>query len=1116
MCVLDSDGEKLPDSKTRSIVGQMRSHYSKGPLMSLLPSAVIDLETTGFRPSDRVVEIGVVLMDHDLVEEGTWETLIQPDRDIDNAHVHGITATDLVRAPRFSGIAKELAELLSGRVLIAHNAPFDTRFLVGEFARVGVDLPSPSAWSQCTQRLSRELLPGSPERLSAALDVLGLKNSRPHAALSDALATADLYREIITNYAASNHHLEGLLLPTPLLAGDASVMPEKVVIRGEEEAGAAGWLQRLADHIPDTGLIEVDGYRQTLRASLIDGQLSVSEVEQLINTAEQLGISRDEASEIHGDYLRQLAVEAWADGVVTPDERQSMHDIAVQLGVDAREVEKLLKEPVEGESEYFGLRPGDRVSFTGLLELGRDNWESRATAAGLSVGGVTRTSAVVVSANPDSMSGKARSARQHRVPIIDEPTFARLLHQLEESPGRGVIPVATTTENSWHVELFPWSTEPSQDVRTVEDLTAVWIRDHAQQPLYLLSSRLDRKVLPEGLNPAGQLAVRWLKYFPEPLTATLEELGDLPGIGNTRLRKVVSATILAALDAPDLLDYQLNAPIYADDDLEAAPFTLEGSRVETTKIRGSSETALSTLAAWWWLVEGRSPIPHGQTPMLVENALETLAEDPFWLDPAAMAVAQSRDEISATIGSDDRDIGIFRDRLLGDSTLDELGSTHGVTRERIRQLEVQLKARLAQPHLITDLVVQALPRRFGVLALRADVLATLPSLGEEGPILGRNMLRTLELMSSEWELSGGWFQEVGFAAKLDDALARLADDYGVIQLDDMVSFLGIDVELLQQRLHEFPTSALLLLGDHILTQVGSYGKRGAAVLSIAGEPLSAEEIFSQLGTGNIRSMSNALAIDDRITRIGREQWALKEWGHEAYTTLAEWIAKRVDEAGSVSINELIEDATNSLGVSASSVRSYVSTAEFDVNGGMVTRAEEITTEWADPAEVADLFLSENGWVLLTTVNFDHMRGSGFGVPKGVATILEITWLQKRLMESPLGEQVVSHTRSGVSIGSIRRFLQEIDAQEGDRIWISFSRDGYFNVHPAVSRREGLTGMAEVLNILGLEGQISPIDSQAMGRLNEAIGLEPGAPRRKTVSRFRHRRQDDLADLIAEL
>ena len=63
--------------------------------------AVVDFETTGFGSTDRVIEIGVVLLDHNREVESTWETLVQPQRDIPNSFVHRITPTDVVDAPLF-------------------------------------------------------------------------------------------------------------------------------------------------------------------------------------------------------------------------------------------------------------------------------------------------------------------------------------------------------------------------------------------------------------------------------------------------------------------------------------------------------------------------------------------------------------------------------------------------------------------------------------------------------------------------------------------------------------------------------------------------------------------------------------------------------------------------------------------------------------------------------------------------------------------------------------------------------------------------------------------------------------------------------------------------------
>src|SRR5437762_14191373 len=88
------------------------------------PLAFVDVETTGFSPAEnRIAEIGVVTVDGDRVDR--WTTLIRTSQ-------RGQLASSIVSepgglddAPSFSDIASDLAQRLSGRLLIAHNARFD-------------------------------------------------------------------------------------------------------------------------------------------------------------------------------------------------------------------------------------------------------------------------------------------------------------------------------------------------------------------------------------------------------------------------------------------------------------------------------------------------------------------------------------------------------------------------------------------------------------------------------------------------------------------------------------------------------------------------------------------------------------------------------------------------------------------------------------------------------------------------------------------------------------------------------------------------------------------------------------------------------------------------------
>lgn len=97
--------------------------------------AIIDTETTGFGTKDRLVEIAVVVVEgREIVLE--WETLINPERDISNSSIHGITPELVSLAPTFSEIESDLSRLIDGTVMVAHNLSFDQRMIEQEFKRI--------------------------------------------------------------------------------------------------------------------------------------------------------------------------------------------------------------------------------------------------------------------------------------------------------------------------------------------------------------------------------------------------------------------------------------------------------------------------------------------------------------------------------------------------------------------------------------------------------------------------------------------------------------------------------------------------------------------------------------------------------------------------------------------------------------------------------------------------------------------------------------------------------------------------------------------------------------------------------------------------------------------
>ena len=169
--------------------------------------AVIDLETTGgspkahwdkrdrFHPASEITDVGVVEMMGPVVV-GSFERLCAIDGEIPALiqRLTGITPALLGGAPSWERVAFELPAVLEGRVWVAHHAPFDGSFLKAW-------LPE-GLWSRhrlvCTRLLAKALIPEAESRaLPRLCALLGIPNRRPHRALPDAEATAELMKHLI-------------------------------------------------------------------------------------------------------------------------------------------------------------------------------------------------------------------------------------------------------------------------------------------------------------------------------------------------------------------------------------------------------------------------------------------------------------------------------------------------------------------------------------------------------------------------------------------------------------------------------------------------------------------------------------------------------------------------------------------------------------------------------------------------------------------------------------------------------------------------------------------------------------------------------------------------------
>lgn len=370
---------------------------------------VFDCETTGFGKHDRIVEIAALTLDPKTLEPtDEYDTLINPERDISNAGVHGITASMVEAAPTFPEVAATLARRLHGAILIAHNLSFDARMLGQEFARFGVEFNAGAGF--CTFKVTRE-------KLNAACSRYGITLNHQHRALADARATASLAREVFVDNDAelASANLGYVRLPLNVRT-----------LRRESSDAVISEMARIVSlsYFPcaDEALLH---YLDALDWVLDDGYIDDEERAAMKALASNLGITVEQCHQAHRSYLSSIIAAAERDGIVTESEKRLIENVANVL-----DITDVTLPNVTQLSASSSLQCGMRICFTGEVivngkKFERDLLQERSAIVGMQpVRDVTKNGCdILVAADISSQSGKARKARKYGIPVIEITKF---------------------------------------------------------------------------------------------------------------------------------------------------------------------------------------------------------------------------------------------------------------------------------------------------------------------------------------------------------------------------------------------------------------------------------------------------------------------------------------------------------------------------------------------------------------------------------------------------------------------------------------------------------------------------------------------------------------------
>lgn len=193
-----------------------------------------DLETTGIQPkTDAIVEIGAVRFNNAKPVE-TFCTLINPGRPIppEASAVNGITDEMVGDQPGIETVLTQLADFCGDLPLVAHNAPFDFKFLLGAVEKHRARAPKGVVLDSCA--LARIVFPGMFNyKLGTLVRHFGFPNGTFHRAEEDSVYCGLLFARIVealekAGQSASVHALLELAKQPPLQFPQYQARPEQL------------------------------------------------------------------------------------------------------------------------------------------------------------------------------------------------------------------------------------------------------------------------------------------------------------------------------------------------------------------------------------------------------------------------------------------------------------------------------------------------------------------------------------------------------------------------------------------------------------------------------------------------------------------------------------------------------------------------------------------------------------------------------------------------------------------------------------------------------------------------------------------------------------------------
>lgn len=356
----------------------------------------------------------------------------------------------------------------------------------------------------------------------------------------------------------------------------------------------------------------------------------------------------------------------------------------------------------------------------------------------------------------------------------------------------------------------------------------------------------------------------------------------------------------------------------------------------------------------------------------------------------------------------------------------------------------------------------------------ARLLDMQPVLRREVPTLGVPLWLALDRLDDGFEVTGPWAVAPDLRAARASTIVMLEQfesGNGVLPLETAARTLRLSTDEAREWLEycEIP-----VLDDKVMVSTRRLVDHAAAILEVLGDPVDTAALTDLLDTDRSEQfVARHLADDERFSRTATGKWVLAE------------------------LPEAVADA-----IPQSSV--LCEADELDA-------AHESTDATIVVRPTRRLYRIGATWRFRLRVTAEHLRGSGFTIPVGLAQAFGCRQGELRELPSPLGTQMVRWTGTNPTCGTIRRFLTELSTRPKDIVFLTYSEDGGFDVVPCadVAPDDPLRG---ALALIGVQNPDDVNEAEAAPLLATAIGLESGTKPRRILSRYQTR-DGTVAELL---